>query len=194
MLEAQMSLRDAWYLPRFRDDGLGAGESVYVPEDRATDRQAFSRREIKLIESVAIDYAAADRRWHSQYSFGIEDQKRRFMVALAKHISAGGRDFARAHSFYATFEHSYPRAKADKPGVTTRTLRTWAHEADDLGLLSLGHGGDETGIEVAARNEACLFFTSFQKHRLMAAAGAIPPDKPARLIGHRGRPLSGPEL
>jgi hypothetical protein len=189
-----MSLRNVWYLPRFRDDGLGAGGGVYVPEDRAMDRQKFSRRDVKLLESFAIDYTAADRRWHAQYGFGVEDQKRRFMVFLAKHIAAGGRDFARAHSFYAAFQLSYPRAKADKPGVSIRTLRTWAHEADDVGLFSLERGGDEAGVEAVAKNEACLFFTSFQKYRLMVAAGAIPPDAPTRSIGHRGRPLSGPEL
>jgi hypothetical protein len=188
-----MSLRNA-SLPWFRDDGLGAGGSAYIPKDRAMDRQKFSRRDIRLIESVAIDYTAADRRWHTQYGFGIEDQKRRFMITLAKHIATGGRDFARANSFYAAFGLSYPRAKADKPGVTTRTLRTWANEADDVGLFSLERGGDETGVEAVAKNETCLFFTSFQKYRLMVAAGAIPPDGPTRLIGHRGRPLSGPEL
>ena len=182
-----MSLREAWWLPTaFREDGSGSGSLATTrPAGRADNRQKFFPDEIDKVKSGKTDYDMADLRWKSQYKFPVGEERRRFAICLAIAIGKKNATSVRAEPFYIGYSRSHPTR------VSIRCLRNWAKEADDLGLFSIEKGGEDTGVETALGNQACLFFTSYQKYRLLIACGAQSEQRPL-LADHKGRLLCGP--
>lgn len=102
---------------------------------------------------------------------------------LATFLQESGGDFARAVDFYRLIENT------PEP-ITDRTLRTRSSQADFWGLMSVDRGGEEIGIEYANSRQACLYFTSYQKHRLLLANNAAAEPEPgSHRIGAGGRVL-----
>lgn len=184
-----MAIRDQWYLPlRFRPDEMGHA----LPDEpdllRTEDRQRFSAAEVARIRSAPLDYEAADKRWFEQYRAHVSYDMRRFCTTLALHLQKANLTFARAAKFYESYRQKYPG------GISIRTLRTLANESDGIGLLSLDRGGIESGIEAASGREACLYFTSWQKYRLLLATGAVRRvEMPSGFVTFGAIILSGPD-
>ncbi|WP_131815309.1 MULTISPECIES: hypothetical protein [Rhizobium] len=178
-----MSLRDTCYLPVFfRPDEMGRQAVPHIT--RTEDRQRFSSADIDRINACPLNYRAGNIRWKTCYGRPISDNYRRFLVTFAIFLQERDADFVRAVEFYPFLVESTPEP------VTARTLRTRSLQADHCGLLSVDRGGEQDGIELANSRQACLYFTSYQKHRLLVANDAVAPTiAGSHRIGADGRAL-----
>lgn len=182
-----MSLKEQWKHPLYFRDGSGSAdlnleESLF----RSNDSQKFAAEELNAMAMAPGGLVMADKLWLEQYGRAVSDDKRRFLTSLPIFITKGAKAFARAKPYYDELIKTFPRH------ISERTLRKWAEEADELGWLSRERG-DNMGDSSTTRNEHCLFFTSYQKYRLLRAVGAIAPNSTVRMMAHRGKPLSGPQ-
>lgn len=181
-----MSLKEQWKHPLYFRDGSGSADlGSDEPLLRVEHKQQFTAEELNAMAMAPGGLVLADKLWLEQYGRPVSDDKRRFLTSLPIFITKGTKDFARALPYYMELIETFPRE------ISERTLRKWAKEADELGWLSVERG-DNIGDSSTNRNEDCLFFTSYQKYRLLRAVGAIEADSVVRMMEHRGRPLSGP--
>ncbi|WP_430439539.1 hypothetical protein [Shinella sp.] len=140
-----------------------------VPPPRK-DRQSFTKAELTALREPLLCCTKSDDDWRHEYGIDIDDPYKRMVNQLAIFIGEG--NFARAPLFCEHFPKTYRH-------IVPRNVANWINHMVDACLISKSHGGYENGssdgLANIPANMEVLFFTSFQKVRLLAARGIIDP-------------------